>query len=261
MNQFNHQKLSSFFITDPAPCPYIDGQMERKLFTHLTGSKAVHINNTLTHAGFRRSQTVAYRPACDACTACASVRVRVGAFTPSRNLKRIYKRNEDLTRTICPPSATREQYDLFVSYLDTRHPAGGMSGMTPLDFMAMIEETTVDTHLVEYRLPDNRLVACVLADKMADGLSLVYSFFDTKLSERSLGTLIILDQIKRAQLNKKDHVYLGYFIHDCEKMSYKQRFKPLDVLHLEGWVDFDTHTASSTHTAIDTQAKGGTKTA
>ena len=116
--------------------------------------------------------------------------------------------------------------------------------MTPLDFMAMIEETTVDTHIVEYRLPDNRLVACVLADKMADGLSLVYSFFDTSLSERSLGTLIILDQIERARLNNKQHLYLGYFIHDCEKMSYKQRFKPLDVLRLDGWVDFDTQTDS-----------------
>lgn len=244
MNQFNHQKLSSFFITDPAPCPYIDGQMERKLFTHLTGSKAGQINNTLTHAGFRRSQTVAYRPACDTCAACSSVRVRVGEFTASRNLKRIFKRNDDLTRAICPPSATREQYDLFVRYLDTRHPDGGMSGMTPLDFMAMIEETTVDTHIVEYRLPDNRLVACVLADKMADGLSLVYSFFDTSLSERSLGTLIILDQIERARLNNKQHLYLGYFIHNCEKMSYKQRFKPLDVLRLDGWVDFDTQTDS-----------------
>lgn len=240
MNQFNHRRLSSFFITDPSPCPYIEGQMERKLFTHLTGSKAAYVNNTLTHAGFRRSQTVAYRPACDSCQACASVRVRVGEFEPSRNMKRIFKRNSDLTRTICPPSASREQYDLFLNYLDGRHPDGGMTGMTPLDFMAMIEETTVDTNMIEYRLPDGRLVACVLADKMADGLSLVYSFFDTSLSERSLGTLVILDQIDRARINNKAHLYLGYFIHDCHKMSYKQRFKPLDVLRLEGWVEFDT---------------------
>lgn len=235
MNQSSGHRLPSFFITDPMPCPYIEGMMERKLFTHIAGDSADEINNNLTHAGFRRSQTIAYRPACDKCAACRSVRVAVEGFAPSRNMRKIINRNNALTAELKPPSTSREQYDLLRRYLDSRHENGGMSQMTVLDYMSMVEETTVKTNLVEYRDSEKRLVACLLVDEMRDGLSLVYSFFDPDMTANSLGSYIILDQIARAKKMKLPHVYLGYLIEDCGKMNYKKRFKPLQILDEEGW--------------------------
>lgn len=234
MNQSSGHRLPSFFITDPMPCPYIEGMMERKLFTHIAGQRATEINNNLTHAGFRRSQTIAYRPACDKCSACRSVRIDVGGFAPSRNLRRIINRNAALTSDVLSPDTSREQYDLLRRYLDARHENGGMAQMTVLDYMAMVEETSVKTNLVEYRDGD-RLVACLLVDELRDGLSLVYSFFDPDMAADSLGSYIILDQIARAKSLKLPHVYLGYLIEDCSKMSYKKRFKPLQILGEQGW--------------------------
>lgn len=234
MNQSSGHRLPSFFITDPMPCPYIEGMMERKLFTHIAGQRATEINNNLTHAGFRRSQTIAYRPACDKCSACRSVRIDVEGFAPSRNLRRIINRNAVLTSDVLSPDTSREQYDLLRRYLDARHENGGMAQMTVLDYMAMVEETSVKTNLVEYRDGD-RLVACLLVDELRDGLSLVYSFFDPDMAADSLGSYIILDQIARAKSLKLPHVYLGYLIEDCSKMSYKKRFKPLQILGEQGW--------------------------
>ena len=156
-------------------------------------------------------------------------------FAPTRNLRKVINRNCALTSEILLPDASREQYDLLRKYLDTRHENGGMSQMTVLDYIAMVEETSVKTNLVEYRDADERLVACLLVDRMRDGLSLVYSFFDPDMEANSLGTYIILDQIARAQAMKLPHVYLGYLIEDCGKMSYKKRFKPLQILDEEGW--------------------------
>ena len=235
MNQSSGHRLPSFFITEPMPCPYIDGLMERKLFTHMTGDKADEINNNLTHAGFRRSQTIAYRPACDECAACRSVRVRVEDFTASKNLRRIVNRNQDLRVQVQPPQSTREQYELLHCYLDHRHSEGGMADMTPQDYMTMVEETAVSTRMIEYRTPDNQLVACLLRDTMYDGYSMVYSFFDPDLPARSLGSYIILQQIQAAQDKALAYIYLGYLIESCTKMSYKKRFKPLEILGKDGW--------------------------
>ena len=235
MNQSSGHRLPSFFITEPMPCPYIDGLMERKLFTHMTGDKADEINNNLTHAGFRRSQTIAYRPACDECAACRSVRVRVEDFTASKNLRRIVNRNQDLRVQVQPPQSTREQYELLHRYLDYRHSEGGMADMTPQDYMTMVEETAVSTRMIEYRTPDNQLVACLLRDTMYDGYSMVYSFFDPDLPARSLGSYIILQQIQAAQDKALAYIYLGYLIESCTKMSYKKRFKPLEILGKDGW--------------------------
>lgn len=235
MNQSTGHKLPSFFITDPMPCPYIEGQLERKLFTHMAGERADEINNNLTHAGFRRSQTIAYRPACDTCSACQSVRVEVADFAPSRSFRRIINQNKDLSIETKSADATREQYDLLRLYLDTRHRHGGMSDMTVLDYISMVEETAVTTNMIEYRDGDQKLQACVLVDTMKDGYSLVYSFFNPAEKKRSLGSYVILDQIARAAEKKLPHVYLGYFIENCEKMNYKARFTPLQTLKEDGW--------------------------
>tara|TARA_B110000971_G_C19940706_1_gene468586 strand:+ start:412 stop:1143 length:732 start_codon:yes stop_codon:yes gene_type:complete len=230
--------LPSFFITEPAPCPYLDGLLERKLFTHLAGDAADEINNNLTHAGFRRSQSIAYRPACDGCSACRSVRVKADSFHPSKSFRRIRNRNADLIATETAPDATREQYDLLRRYLESRHADGGMSDMTPMDYMAMVEETCVKTQVVEYRDAQGALIACLLRDTMNDGLSLIYSFFDPQVDRPSLGSFIILNQIATARARGLPYVYLGYLIENCSKMSYKKRFSPLQALGSAGWQDY-----------------------
>jgi arginine-tRNA-protein transferase len=217
----------------------LPGRTERKVFARLTGSLAQPLNEALTHSGFRRSQTIAYRPACDACTACVSVRILVDGFDLSRNLRRVQKRNTDLIRTVVPAEATREQFALLRTYLDSRHAGGGMSDMGLFDYVAMVEETPVATHIVEYRRPDGsergRLVACALTDELRDGLSMVYSFFNPGEEARSLGTYMILDHVLTAREQGTPHVYLGYWVRGSRKMDYKSRFRPMEALNREGW--------------------------
>lgn len=240
MNQQTGFRLPSFFLTETSPCPYLEGLYERKLFTHLVGDAADSLHNELAQAGFRRSQTIAYRPACENCFACRSVRVNATEFSPSRSQRRIINRNVDLTRETLPALASREQYDVLRAYLDARHEEGGMAEMTSLDFIDMVEETNVDTQMVEYRSPDGRLLAALLRDRMRDGFSLVYSFFDPIAERRSLGSYVILDQIQLAAENGMPFVYLGYLVGGSRKMEYKKHFQPLQELGPNGWVPLQT---------------------
>ncbi|RUZ78818.1 arginyltransferase [Mesorhizobium sp. M7A.F.Ca.US.006.01.1.1] len=234
-----------FFLTAPSPCPYLDGQFERKVFTHLVGDKAAEMNDLLTQGGFRRSQNIAYRPACETCRACVSVRILAQEFVASRNMKRVLQHNSDLVGYMHNAEPSTEQYSLFRSYLDARHRRGGMSDMTVLDYAMMVEDTHVDTKVIEYRRrgPDTfitgkgqgELIAVALTDKMADGLSMVYSYFNPDFEERSLGTFMILDHIARARAMGLPHVYLGYWVNGSRKMNYKMRFMPQEHLGPKGW--------------------------
>jgi len=232
-------RVPQFFLTPGGPCPYLPGKTERKVFARLTGGLAQPLNEALTHSGFRRSQTIAYRPACDACSACVSVRIIASEFVLSRNQRRVVRRNTDLVRSVVPPEATREQFALLRTYLDSRHSGGGMSDMGLFDYVAMVEETPVDTHIVEYRQADGsergQLVACALTDGLRDGLSMVYSFFHPGADDRSLGTHMILDHIEDARRRDLPHVYLGYWVRGSDKMGYKSRFQPMEALTREGW--------------------------
>jgi arginyl-tRNA--protein-N-Asp/Glu arginylyltransferase len=211
-----------FYLTAPSPCPYLPGKEERKVFTHLVGERAGELNDLLTHGGFRRSQSIAYRPACDTCRACVSVRVIAGEFTPSRNMRRVLERNSDIVGDMRSPQPSSEQYSVFRSYLDSRHRNGGMADMTVLDYAMMVEDSHVQTRIIEYRRrsPDagitgrstGQLLAVTLVDVLSDGLSMVYSFFDPDEADRSLGTFMILDHIARARKMGLDYVYLGYWV-------------------------------------------------
>ncbi|HSC19232.1 MAG TPA: arginyltransferase [Rhizomicrobium sp.] len=234
-------RLPQFFLTPGAPCPYLPGRVERKLFARLTGTLAQQLNEALTHSGFRRSQMIAYRPACDGCAACVSVRIVAKDFITSRGQRRMMKRNADVIRHQVNAEATREQFALLRTYLDSRHAGGGMSDMGLFDYVAMVEETPVETHLVEYRgLPrgdaPGPLLACALTDVLRDGLSMVYSFYHPGEISRSLGTHMILDHIAEARRRNLPFVYLGYWIKGSPKMDYKAKFSPLEALRPEGWV-------------------------
>jgi len=229
-----------FFLTAPSPCPYLPDRDERKVFAHLPLSDGAQVNDTLTQVGFRRSQNIAYRPACEACDACVSARIPVAVYSFSRSERRVLDRNAGLTRHLVEAEATMEQFDLLRRYLMARHAEGGMSDMTWPDYVAMVEDTAVRTHLIEYRGPSQDggpgdLIACALVDLLSDGLSLVYSIYDPDLSQASLGSFVILDHIVQAEIANLPFVYLGYWVQGSEKMDYKAKFKPLEVLRPSGW--------------------------
>ncbi|MDQ0316065.1 arginyltransferase [Amorphus orientalis] len=238
-----------FYLTAAAPCPYLDGRLERKVFTHLVGDRAAALNDILTQGGFRRSQNIAYRPACEGCKSCISVRVCVDEFDWTRSFRRILANSRDLIGEEIPPAPSSEQYSLFRDYLDSRHAAGGMAEMSVLDYAMMVEDTHVDTMLVEYRRAgpdsglsgrgDGPLVATALSDVLADGLSMVYSFYDPAETKRSLGTFMILDHIRRARVRGLPYVYLGYWVEGSPKMDYKIRFLPQEHLGPQGWQRLD----------------------
>jgi arginine-tRNA-protein transferase len=245
MTDPRNSRVPQFFLTPGGPCPYLPDRIERKVFARLTGPLAQPLSEALTHSGFRRSQSIAYRPACEGCNACVSVRILADAFEASRNQRRIMRRNADLVRRQVPAEATREQFALLRTYLDSRHSGGGMSDMGLFDYVAMVEETPVNTHIVEYRRPDEDgkqgpLLACALTDVLRDGLSMVYSFFHPGEETRSLGTHMILDHIEAARARRLDHVYLGYWVEGSEKMNYKARFSPMEALGLNGWEKLKT---------------------
>lgn len=236
-------RLPQFFLTPGGPCPYLPGRTERKVFARLSGSLAQPLNEALTHSGFRRSQMIAYRPACEGCAACVSVRIAVADFEPSRSQRRVLRRNADLIRSEVPAAATREQFALLRTYLDSRHAGGGMSDMGLFDYVAMVEETPVETHIVEYRRggrDHGPLIACALSDVLRDGLSMVYSFFHPGEEGRSLGTFMILDHVEAARARGLPYVYLGYWISGSEKMDYKARFRPLEALGPSGWARLES---------------------
>lgn len=236
-----------FYITAPAPCPYLKGRRERKIFSYLGGDAASSTNALLTRRGFRRSQNIVYLPACESCNACVPVRVVVDDFDLSRSRKRVVTRNADLVRKSKAPRATGEQFSVLRGYLDARHEDGGMADMTVLDYASMVEETTVDTLILEYRAQDDdadhdRLVGAALTDRLTDGLSMVYSFFDPDEETRSLGKYMILDHISLARELGLPYVYLGYWVDGSPKMDYKTEFQPLEKLTASGWVRMDRQT-------------------
>jgi len=235
-----------FYLTAPSPCPYLPGKEERKVFTHLVGERAPELNDLLTHGGFRRSQSIAYRPACESCRACVSVRVVVDPFRATRSMRRVLDLNADLVGEMRIPVPTSEQYSVFRGYLDSRHRDGGMADMTVLDYAMMVEDSHVETRIIEYRRrgPDTHvtgrgagpLLGVALTDLLGDGLSMVYSFFDPDVAARSLGTFMILDHIARARRLGLSYVYLGYWVKGSKKMDYKGRFLPQERLMPEGWL-------------------------
>jgi arginine-tRNA-protein transferase len=204
--------LRRFYRSMPSPCPYIPGQVERKLFTRLDGNDAAQLNATLTRAGFRRSHDIVYRPVCPSCQACVPVRIPAALFAPNRTQKRILKRNSDLVMIERPAIASDEQYELFTAYQRDRHADGDMARMSFIDFRAMIQDGSADSRVLELRHP-------------RDG--------------RSLGTFIVLAAIELLKNRQSPFLYLGYWIARSRKMAYKSVFKPLQALGPAGWATLE----------------------
>ncbi len=234
-NLRTNRTARQFYRMPPRTCPYIPGRIEQNVFTELSGPDADRNYSVLSHSGFRRSHGIAYRPACPGCSACVPVRTVVDSFMPSRSQRRVWSLNSDVSTEEMAPTATPEQFKLFIRYLRARHGDGEMALMTYEDYRSMIEDTPLDTIMTEYRAPDGTLVAGCLIDQLSDGLSAVYSFFDPDQKKRGLGTHIVLSLIERARAHDLQYVYLGYWIAESPKMSYKTRFQPLEAYGQQGW--------------------------
>lgn len=209
--------------------------MERRLVLPLSAETGEDDQNRLVLAGFRRSQTYAYRPACPGCQACVPVRIPAKKFDFTRSWRRTLRRNDDLHAEEKPPQATEEQFDLFRRYLANRHASGGMAAMGWNEYRSMVEDCPSSSRIVEWRREDRSLIGVSITDHVKSGLSGVYKFFDPDEGKRSLGTLIILWHVKRALELDLTFVYLGYWIAASPKMEYKARFKPLEQLTRDGW--------------------------
>ncbi len=220
-------------------CPYLAGQAERLVVAPLTGDDTGAEYGRMLRAGFRRSGTVAYRPACPDCRACVSVRVRVESFAPGRSLRRVAARNRNMKLTTMEAAARAEHFSLFRRYQEARHPGGAMAAMDERDYAALVEDSSVATRIAEFREPDGRLYGVTLFDVVDDGLSAVYSFYDPARSAASPGSYMILGLIAEARARGLPFLYLGYWIEDCEKMDYKARFRPLEALGPGGWTELE----------------------
>ena len=224
-----------FYTTAPSPCPYLAGRTERKVVTEITGAEAESLHDRLSRAGFRRSHNIAYAPVCPSCQACVPIRIPVAHFRPDRTQRRVLRANARVEGFEAPARATAEQFHLFQQYQQTRHGDGDMATMSFYDYRAMVEDTPIETSVIEFRDPDDRLVGACLTDRLGDGLSAVYSFYAPELERRSLGTYTVLWLIERARALELPYVYLGYWVRESHKMAYKSRFRPAEVLAGAAW--------------------------
>lgn len=228
-----------FFTTAALPCPYITGRLERKIVTELNGPDAEILHEALSRAGFRRSHSIAYTPACPGCSACIPVRIAARHFLPDKTMRKVWRINSDLIARIVPAQATAEQFKLFSRYQESRHGGGDMALMGFYDYRSMVEDSPIDTFLLEFRQADDTLVAVCLTDHMSDGLSAVYSFYVPEMASRSFGTYMVLWLIEESLRLRLPYVYLGYWIAESRKMAYKSRFKPLEAFGANGWQPLD----------------------
>lgn len=235
--------IVQFRHSSAMPCPYLPGRIERQLYAELGGPAPSEIFRRLSLAGFRRSHHIIYRPACPGCNRCVPVRVDVKNFRWTQSWRRILRRNADLVAEDAGLDITDEQYRLFRRYMRSRHGDGDMAVMDRRDYSSMVLSSPIETGLVEFRDGAGDLTAACLTDRLPDGLSAVYSFFDPAQNRRSLGSFMVLWLIEEARRQDLSHVYLGFWIENSPKMAYKERFQPLQAFGPEGWTDLpdDSH--------------------
>lgn len=231
------KSLSSvrLFRTAPHPCSYIDNQSAATVFVDPDLVIDKNLNSKLSELGYRRSGAHLYRPDCESCTACISCRVPVAQFIPQRRHKKIERLNKDVVVVECEDLTGRDAYDLYASYINSRHDDGDMYPATAEQFEAFIKTKTVDTRFLKFYL-DDKLIAVSVTDVLEQGLSAVYTFFDPQMSKRSLGSFAILWQIEKAKQLGLSYLFLGYWIKNCQKMEYKSSYRPLQMLIDGRWV-------------------------
>lgn len=233
MKESTHDRLA-LYLSPEHPCGYLDDQLARTVFLDPQVTPQQSLYSAFAAQGFRRSGSFLYRPQCERCQACVPVRVAVAEFHPDRGQRRVWRKNQDLVIRVIPTEADPEHFELYQRYLMQRHPGGGMDEHTPADYHAFLTSRWSNTRSVEFRL-NGSLIGAAVMDELDDALSAVYTFYDPRLSRRSLGTFAILWQIEAARRHGLRWLYLGYWIAASRKMAYKNRFRPFERFGPDGW--------------------------
>ncbi|MDA0790576.1 MAG: arginyltransferase [Proteobacteria bacterium] len=224
-----------FFTTPEHDCSYLDGRRATTLFADPAANIDTALYSTLSAVGFRRSGAHIYRPYCEACTACVPVRVPVASFKLRRRHKRVQARNQDVVVVQAAPSLKPEYFELYQHYINTRHADGDMFPANLNQFESFLVNGRPEATFYEFR-EQQHLLAVAVADQLADGLSAIYTFFDPDDTGRSLGVYAVLWLIEETRRREFDHLYLGYWIKECQKMSYKMDYKPLELFVNNRWI-------------------------
>lgn len=219
----------------PHECSYLPDREAQMAYVASDVFMTSELYALLLNQGFRRSGEVFYRPHCSACTACMPIRIPVADFEPNRSQTRIEKANADLAVIERSDDYCEEHYELYIRYLNSRHQDGMMAQSTPLDFQQFLMGGSVDCRFVEFR-DRGRLVAVAVVDQLHDGLSAVYTFFDPLEEKRGLGANAIIWQVRQARQRKLNWLYLGFWIAECRKMSYKNLYRPMELRLNDSWV-------------------------
>ncbi len=224
------------YLTEPHPCSYLDNREATTAFVDPKIEITDDAYNHLSLLGFRRSGQYVYTPRCATCQACIPVRVQAAKFKPSRQQRRCLKRNTDITVASTTTIDLHEHFDVFERYVNARHSDGDMHPTSLNQFENFIGAAWDCTRYLEFRL-DNQLICSAVVDWLSSGLSAIYTYFDPDFHKRSLGTYAILKQIELTEAYNLSYVYLGYWIRDSDKMSYKSNFHPMQLYINKRWVD------------------------
>ncbi|PCI50085.1 MAG: arginyltransferase [Moraxellaceae bacterium] len=224
----------AFFITPSHPCSYIKDKQATTLFADPKAGYTQQVYAQLSYAGFRRSGEYLYKPHCQSCQACIPARLPIAQFNPSKRQRRICRKNEDLTVSKVTAVFDEEHYQLYAKYIEARHQDGDMYPPTEEQYKSFLICDWSNTFFLEFRL-EGKLIAVAVTDPLGDALSAVYSFYDTDYASRSLGVYAVLSQIAVTRKENQSYLYLGYWISENEKMSYKKEYQPLEILRDNEW--------------------------
>ncbi len=230
-----HSSKIVLFQSPPEACSYLENHVSRNVYADPFRPPTMPLYNGLIQKGFRRSGDYLYRPHCEQCEKCISARIIVDEFKPNRSQKRAIKNNDDLTFNRETAEYTDEYFELYCHYLSSRHKDAGMDNPERSDFERFLISEWCDTEFCTLRL-NKQLIAVAVTDIVNTGLSAVYTYFDPEFAGRSLGTACIMKQIEMAETMDLEYVYLGYWIEECEKMSYKSNYKPQERYVNDSWV-------------------------
>lgn len=221
-------------LTREHDCSYLPGEQAQSLFVHPEFSLSPPIYGQLLEQGFRRSGAQIYKPHCRLCNACIPVRIPVAVFQPTRKHRRCWEKNRLLTARILPANFQERHYRLYQRYQSARHAGSSMANSSRSEYMDFLASSWCNTWFVEFSLA-GELLAVAIVDRLDEALSAVYTFFDPRHDHLSLGTYAVLWQIRQAQQRNLKWLYLGYWLRDCQKMSYKTQYRPIQAFIADVW--------------------------